>query len=96
MSSEPASIIWDSQVHQHHDVAIFGAKNRRAQYEKGQQGEKDRKGKRSEEDEEGERSGEDKEGERSGESHWGNKVNSVVRENSGFKANVYHHIIYKC
>ena len=74
-------------MHQRHDVATLGAKNRRAQYEKGQQGGEDRKGKRG---------GEDGEGERNGEGHWRNKVNLVVRENSDSEASIYYHIIYKC
>ena len=34
-SLEPAPTIWNFQVHQHHDIAIFGAKSGRAQYGKG-------------------------------------------------------------
>ncbi len=42
------------------------------------------------------RSGENGENKRSGKGYQGNKVNLLVRENSGFEVNVYHHIIYKC
>ena len=40
-------------MHQCHNVAIFGAKNGKVQYGKGQQGGEDEKGKRGGEDEEG-------------------------------------------
>ena len=48
------------------------------------------------EDGKGKRDRGDREDERSGEGQSENKVNSVVRENSGFEINVYHHIISKC
>ena len=59
-SLKPAPKIWDSQVHQYHNVTTLGTKSERAQYEKGQQGGEDRKGKKS---------GKDGEGERNRESH---------------------------
>ena len=86
-SLEPTSIIRDSQVYQRHNVATLSAKSERTQYEKGQQSRENGKSKRC---------GEDGEGERSRESHWRNKVNLVVRENSGSEASIYHHIIFKC
>ena len=74
-------------MHQCHDVATLGAKSGRAQYEKGQQDRKDGKDKKGRKD---------GKGEKSRESYWGNKVNSVVKENCGSEASVYHYIIYKC
>ncbi len=74
-------------MHQCHDVATLGAKSGKVQYGKGQQGGEDRKDKRGRED---------REGDRSREGHWGNKVNSMVRENSSSEANIYHYINYKC
>ena len=43
-------------MHQHYDVITFGAKSRKAQYEKGQRGGEDGKSKRGGEDREDERS----------------------------------------
>ena len=54
----PAPKIQNFQVYQHYDVAIFGAKSQRAQYENGQRGREDGKSKRGGEDREVERSGE--------------------------------------
>ena len=73
-------------MHQRHDIATLGAKIGRAQYKKVQHSRKDEKDKKSEED------GEDK---RSEEGYWENKINLVIKKNSIFEANVYHHIIYK-
>lgn len=42
-----ASKIRDSQVHQYHDIILFGPKSRRAQYEKGQRDRENRKDKKS-------------------------------------------------
>ena len=86
-SLEPIPKIWDFQMHQRHNVATFDAKSERTQYKKNQQGREDRKGKRDGKD------GKDK---RSGEGHQKNKINLVIRENSSFEVNIYHHIIYKC
>ena len=65
MSLKLTSKIQDSQVHQCHDVAIFGAKSGRAQYGKGQQSWEDRKGKRGRENGKGKKGREDREDERS-------------------------------
>ena len=89
---EPAPKIQDSQVHQRHNIAIFGAKSEKAQYGKGQRGWEDEKGKRSGKNGKGKRGKEDGKGKRSRESHWGNKVNLMVMENSSSEASVYHHI----
>ena len=44
-------------MHQCHNVATFSAKNRKVQYEKGQQGKEYKRSKRDGEDGEGKRSG---------------------------------------
>ena len=69
MSLKAAPKIQSSQVYQRHDVAIFGAKSGRAQYEKGQQGWEDGKGKKGGKDGKSKRSREDEEGEKSGKGH---------------------------
>ena len=74
-------------MYQRYNVATFSTKNGKVQYRKSQRGREDEKSKRG---------GEDGKGERNEKGHWGNKVNSVVRENSSFEASVYHYIIYKC
>ena len=84
MSLKPAPKIQNSQIHQRYDVATLSAKSERVQYRKGQQGEEDRKTKKSRKD---------AKSERKREGYQRKKVNLVVRENSGFETNIYHHII---
>ena len=87
MSLEPALQIHDFQIHQRHNIANLGAKSGKTQYGKSQQSREDGKGKKG---------GEDGEGKRCRENHRENKINLVVKDNSGFEASMYHHIIYKC
>lgn len=75
----------DFQVYKPYDVTAFSPKNGRAKYEKSQRDREDRKDKKD---------GENKKSERDRGGHRGNKVNLVVEESSGFKANVYYHKLY--
>ena len=67
-------------------MATLNGKSGKAQYKKGQQIGEDRNNKRGEKDRKGEKSRED---------YWRNKENLMVRENNGFEASVYYHIISK-
>ncbi len=74
-------------MYQRYDVSPLGPKSGRAHYGNSQRSGKNGKGKRG---------GENGKGERSARGHWGNKVDPVVEECSGFEASNYYHIIYKC
>lgn len=72
-------------MYKHHDVILFGSKNGRAQYRKGQKSRENKNNKRGEENRRGEKGGGD---------YCRNKINPVIEKSSGFETSVYHDIIY--
>ena len=76
----------DFQMYKRHNILSLGPKSGRAQYGEGQRGGKNGKDKKGGENERSEKGRRD---------HCGNKVNLIVKKNSGFEASVYHHKIYR-
>ncbi len=76
----------DFLLHQHYNIITLSPKSKRAQYREGQKGRKYEKDNRD---------GENRKSERNREGYWGNKINSVVGEDSGFEISIYYHIIYR-
>lgn len=77
--------ILDSQVHQHHDIATFDLKSKRAQYKNNQRNREDKKNNRNREN---------RKGKKSRKGYQRNKLDSVIEESDGLKASDYYYRIY--
>ena len=73
-------------MHQPYDILTFDSKYVKAKFRKSQHDGEDGKGIKS---------GEDREDKRSRENYWGNKVNLVLKKNTGSEVGIYYYIIYK-
>lgn len=85
-SLESRPKIWASQMHQCHDVALFGLQDWRVQY---------KNDRRDEENEKNERGGENGIGNGDGEDYRENLIDLVIEKNCRSEVGDYYYIIYR-